>query len=150
MWPAHCSWRGEISFSLPRTACSGSRMPTLPCPQMPNRYGTFCLIRYSAISSPPFIFAILPLLLVQRECDDALFGHLVDSIARTFAAEAAVFRTAVGHQVDPRAGRLVYMDAADLQAPRRREGIVQAVGEDAAGEAVGRGVDAFDRLLERI
>src|SRR5213075_57190 len=58
MWPAHCSWRGEMSFSLSRTACSGSRMPTLPCPQMPKRYGTFCLIRYSAISSPPFMRAM--------------------------------------------------------------------------------------------
>src|SRR4051812_672094 len=58
MWPAHCSWRGEMSFSLSRTACSGSRMPTLPWPQMPKRYGTFCLIRYSAISSPPFILGM--------------------------------------------------------------------------------------------
>src|SRR5574338_816315 len=58
MWPAHCSWRGETSFSLSRTACSGSRMPTLPWPQMPKIYGTFCRTRYSAISSPPFILAM--------------------------------------------------------------------------------------------
>src|SRR3989337_433381 len=106
MWPAPCSWRGEMSFSLSRTACSGSRMPTLPCPQMPNRYGTFCWIRYSAISSPPFIFAMTMLPLCRREWDDALFGHLVHSIARALAPEAAVLRAAVGHEVDARAGGL--------------------------------------------
>ena len=36
MWPAHCSWRGEISVSLSRTSYSASSMPTLPWPQMPN------------------------------------------------------------------------------------------------------------------
>src|SRR5512146_2009243 len=33
-------------------------MPTLPWPQMPKMYGTFCCTRYSAISSPPFILAM--------------------------------------------------------------------------------------------
>src|SRR5574341_2094338 len=115
-------------------------MPTLPWPQMPNRYGTFCLIRYSAISSPPFILAMIVLLLAQRECDDALFGHLVHSIARALAAEAAVLRAAVGHEVHARAGGLVDVHAAHLEQPRRLERVLQPVGEDAAGEPVGRGV----------
>src|SRR5512134_1651076 len=121
---------------------------------MPNRYGTFCWIRYSAISSPPFILAMTTLpfgtgeprfprypFLRQRECDDALFGHFVHSIARALAPEAAVFRAAVGHQVDSRAGSLVDMHAADLEPLRRGERIVQPVGEDAGGQAVGRRID---------
>src|SRR5512147_1050232 len=104
-------------------------MPTLPCPQMPKRYGTFCLIRYSAISSPPFILAMTALLPVmgsaEGEGDDALFGHLVHSIARALAPEAAVFRAAVGHEVHARAGSLVDVHTAHFEAPRRREGVLQ-------------------------
>src|SRR5262245_33858998 len=147
MCPAHCSWRGDTSFSLSRTACSGSRMPTLPWPQMPKRYGTFCLIRYSAISSPPFIFAMV---LSQGKSHDAFLGHLVDSIARAFAPEAAVLRSAIRHQVHARARGLVHVHPADFQPARRRERVVEAIGEEAGGEAVGRGVHARDRLVEGI
>ena len=36
MWPAVCSWRGEISLIWSFLSHSASSNPTLPWPQMPN------------------------------------------------------------------------------------------------------------------
>src|SRR6218665_320069 len=125
---------------------------------MPNTYGTFSWTRYWAISSPPFILGMSCFPSVVQsgrslrnvscggEGHDPFFGHFVHGVARSFAAETAVLGAAVGHQVDARARRFVDVHATHLEFLRGRQRVAQAVGEQAGGQAEGRGVDAVHRL----
>ena len=92
----------------------------------------------------------VPILLSHYRVDDEQLrlGHLLDRVARAFAADARVLHAAVRHVIDAPRRHVVDDDAADLEGVEGGQRVVQIVGEDAGLQAVARAVDRGHGLVE--
>ena len=80
----------------------------------------------------------------------AQLGHLLDRVARAFAAEARVLHAAVRHVVDAVGRDVVDEDAAGLDGVEREQGALEVRREDARLQAERRPVDRGERVLEAV
>src|SRR5690606_29732499 len=78
------------------------------------------------------------------------FGHLLDRVPGTLAAEPRIFHSAIGHVVDAVGGYVVHHDAADLDLVERMQRVLDVGGEDAGLQPVGRAVDLHHGVGDRV
>src|SRR5262245_49881992 len=86
---------------------------------------------------------------LQIEADDTSLGHLFARESNPFTTDAAQFRAAKWHDVEPIVGRIVHDDGTDHETPHGSEGVAQALGEYRRVQPVVDSVRLLDRVIER-